>query len=147
MAAGKTGTTQDCRDAWFIGYTADLVSGVWVGNDDNSPIVKVTGGGLPVEVWTRFMQVGASGRAGGEPAERSQGGGGFLSNLAAVGLASQRARPAAIGASARSARADSVGRRLSPGRRREHPHRLRHPRVRNRRQGLDGWLVDRLFGR
>ena len=53
MAAGKTGTSQDFRDAWFIGYTANLVTGVWLGNDDNSPTKKATGGGLPVEVWTR----------------------------------------------------------------------------------------------
>lgn len=55
-AAGKTGTSQDFRDAWFIGYTANLVTGVWLGNDDNSPTRKATGGGLPVEVWTRFMK-------------------------------------------------------------------------------------------
>ena len=54
-AAGKTGTTQDYRDAWFIGYTADLVAGVWLGNDDNTPMNKVTGGSLPAETWRRFM--------------------------------------------------------------------------------------------
>jgi penicillin-binding protein 1A len=54
-AAGKTGTTQDYRDAWFIGYTADLVAGVWLGNDDNSPMNKVTGGSLPAKTWRRFM--------------------------------------------------------------------------------------------
>jgi penicillin-binding protein 1A len=53
-AAGKTGTTQDYRDAWFIGYTADLVAGVWLGNDDNSPTNKVTGGSLPAQTWRRF---------------------------------------------------------------------------------------------
>src|SRR4029079_5028843 len=46
-AAGKTGTTQEYRDAWFIGYTADLIAGVWLGNDDNSPMNKVTGGSPP----------------------------------------------------------------------------------------------------
>jgi penicillin-binding protein 1A len=56
QAAGKTGTSQDFRDAWFIGYTASLVTGVWLGNDDNSPTKHATGGGLPVEVWTRFMR-------------------------------------------------------------------------------------------
>ena len=60
-AAGKTGTSQDFRDAWFIGYTANLVTGVWLGNDDNSPTRKATGGGLPVEVWTRFMRVAHQG--------------------------------------------------------------------------------------
>ena len=54
-AAGKTGTTQDYRDAWFVGYTADLVAGVWFGNDDNRPMRKVTGGSLPAEAWRRFM--------------------------------------------------------------------------------------------
>ncbi len=54
-AAGKTGTTQDYKDAWFIGYTADLVAGVWVGNDDNTPMNKVTGGSLPAPVWKTFM--------------------------------------------------------------------------------------------
>jgi penicillin-binding protein 1A len=54
-AAGKTGTTQDYRDAWFIGYTADLVAGVWLGNDDNAPMNKVTGGSLPAQTWRRFM--------------------------------------------------------------------------------------------
>ena len=60
-AAGKTGTSQDFRDAWFIGYTANLVTGVWFGNDDNSPTKKATGGGLPVEVWTRFMRAAHQG--------------------------------------------------------------------------------------
>jgi penicillin-binding protein 1A len=54
-AAGKTGTTQDYRDAWFVGYTADIVAGVWLGNDDNSPTNKVTGGSLPAQTWRRFM--------------------------------------------------------------------------------------------
>ncbi len=53
-AAGKTGTTQDYRDAWFIGYTADLVAGVWFGNDDDKPMNKVTGGSLPAQTWRRF---------------------------------------------------------------------------------------------
>ena len=56
LAAGKTGTSQDYRDAWFIGYTPHLVTGVWLGNDDNSPTHKATGGGLPVEIWSRFMK-------------------------------------------------------------------------------------------
>jgi penicillin-binding protein 1A len=50
-AAGKTGTSQNFRDAWFIGLTAQLVTGVWVGNDDNKPMNKVTGGSLPVDIW------------------------------------------------------------------------------------------------
>ncbi len=54
-AAGKTGTTQAARDAWFIGFTADYVVGVWMGNDDNSPLTGVTGGGLPAEIWRETM--------------------------------------------------------------------------------------------
>ncbi|WP_238995311.1 transglycosylase domain-containing protein [Sphingomonas solaris] len=52
---GKTGTTQDHRDAVFIGFAGDLVTGIWVGNDDNSPMDKVTGGGLPARMWRDFM--------------------------------------------------------------------------------------------
>jgi len=55
QAAGKTGTSQDFRDAWFIGFTADYTTGVWMGNDDNSPMRKVTGGLLPVDAWKMFM--------------------------------------------------------------------------------------------
>jgi len=54
-AAGKTGTTQDSRDALFVGYTADLVCGVWFGNDDDSPMNHVTGGTLPARTWHNFM--------------------------------------------------------------------------------------------
>jgi penicillin-binding protein 1A len=62
-AAGKTGTTEDYRDAWFIGYTSRLVTGVWLGNDDNSPTKKAVGGGLPVEIWSRFMKTALQGMA------------------------------------------------------------------------------------
>ena len=55
-AAGKTGTSQDFRDGWFVGYTAQLVTAVWLGNDDSSPTKKMTGGGLPSEIWARFMR-------------------------------------------------------------------------------------------
>jgi penicillin-binding protein 1A len=51
---GKTGTSQDHRDAVFVGFTSDLVIGVWVGNDDHSPMKGVTGGGLPAEIWRDF---------------------------------------------------------------------------------------------
>jgi membrane peptidoglycan carboxypeptidase len=53
--AGKTGTTQEHRDAWFVGITADVVVGVWVGNDDNTPMNGVTGGELPARVWRDFV--------------------------------------------------------------------------------------------
>ncbi len=54
-AAGKTGTTSAARDAWFIGFTADYVTGVWIGYDDNTPLTGVTGGGLPAEIWHEVM--------------------------------------------------------------------------------------------
>lgn len=55
QAAGKTGTTQAARDAWFLGFTADYVAGVWMGYDDNTPLTGVTGGGLPAEIWRETM--------------------------------------------------------------------------------------------
>ena len=55
QAAGKTGTTQAARDAWFLGFTADYVAGVWMGYDDNTPLTQVTGGGLPAEIWRETM--------------------------------------------------------------------------------------------
>jgi penicillin-binding protein 1A len=61
QAAGKTGTSQDWRDAWFVGYTSALAAGVWLGNDDNSPTKKVSGGNLPVEIWSRFMKAALEG--------------------------------------------------------------------------------------
>jgi len=118
-AAGKTGTSQDFRDAWFIGYTAHLVTGVWLGNDDGAPTKKVTGGSLPVEIWSRFMRGAHQGvpiaALPGEPAD------------ALSGLFSGRSRetdgmtPPAPIQSARNA---------PPA-----------------RSGLDGWLLDNLFGR
>jgi len=55
QAAGKTGTTSDYRDAWFIGFTSDYVAGVWMGNDDDSPLTGITGGGLPADIWREVM--------------------------------------------------------------------------------------------
>jgi penicillin-binding protein 1A len=125
-AAGKTGTSQDFRDAWFIGYTSNLVTGVWLGNDDNSPTRKATGGGLPVEIWTRFMRAAHQGvpvaalpgsQAGGLLASiaPSASQGGLTSNPPATAAA----RPAPTRASVRP---EAAG-------------------------GLDGWLINRLFGR
>jgi len=54
--AGKTGTTQGARDAWFIGFSSDFVVGVWMGKDDNTPLAGVTGGGLPAEIWRETMR-------------------------------------------------------------------------------------------
>jgi penicillin-binding protein 1A len=55
-AAGKTGTASDFRDAWFVGYTPDLVTAVWVGNDDNHPMRESYGGDVPAKIWARFMK-------------------------------------------------------------------------------------------
>jgi penicillin-binding protein 1A len=60
-AYGKTGTAQDHRDAWFIGYTSELVAGVWFGNDDRKPMKDVTGGELPARVWGAFMRAALPG--------------------------------------------------------------------------------------
>ena len=54
--AGKTGTSSDWRDAWFIGYTSQLVTGVWVGNDDFTPMRRVTGGSLPAQIWNDYVR-------------------------------------------------------------------------------------------
>jgi penicillin-binding protein 1A len=129
MAAGKTGTSQDYRDAWFIGYTAQLVTGVWLGNDDNSPTKKATGGGLPVEVWSRFMR---SAHQGVQPvALLNSRQSGFFSTVAQAGPQADP-RPAnvlPVGAAAgRAAIARTAVRPEAAG-------------------GLDGWLMDRLFGR
>ena len=55
--AGKTGTTDDFKDAWFVGFTGNLVAGVWLGNDDGALTKRVTGGNLPTEVWHNFMTI------------------------------------------------------------------------------------------
>jgi penicillin-binding protein 1A len=132
MAAGKTGTSQDFRDAWFIGYTANLVTGVWLGNDDNSPTRKATGGGLPVEVWTRFMRVAHQGVA--VAALPNSQAGGFFSNL--MQTASQVSAPSAPAAAAPQPVGGAA--RPVPTRTSGRPETA---------AGLDGWLMDRLFGR
>ena len=55
--AGKTGTSDDYKDAWFVGFTGNLVAGVWLGNDDGTPTNRVSGGNLPTEVWHNFMKI------------------------------------------------------------------------------------------
>jgi penicillin-binding protein 1A len=87
FAAGKTGTSQDFRDAWFIGYTGHLVTGVWLGNDDNSPTRHATGGGLPVEIWSRFMKSAHQGVA--PVALAGLGGTGWLAPPAAAAPATR----------------------------------------------------------
>ena len=60
---GKTGTSQSFRDAWFVGFAGDLVAGVWVGNDDERPMAKVTGGALPARIWRALMRDAEAARA------------------------------------------------------------------------------------
>ncbi len=136
QAAGKTGTSQDFRDAWFIGYTTNLVTGVWLGNDDNSPTRKTTGGGLPVEVWTRFMRAAHQGLTP-QPLPTSWGGN-FIANAGSAGgatSASEQASltpPASIGGSAGGPARPAptpVSQRPAQG------------------GGMDGWLLDKLFGK
>ena len=62
MCAGKTGTTSDYKDAWYIGFTSQLVTGVWVGNDDNKPMKHVQGANLPAPIWHDFMTVAMQGQ-------------------------------------------------------------------------------------
>ncbi len=61
-AAGKTGTTQNSRDAYFIGFTPQYVTGIWLGNDNNSPTNKITGGALPARIWKSFMEQALQGK-------------------------------------------------------------------------------------
>jgi len=121
LAAGKTGTSQDFRDAWFIGYTSRLVTGVWLGNDDNSPTKKAVGGGLPVEIWSRFMRT----------AHQS------ISPSALPGLNESGwfTPPAPVQAQAPRG-SDETG----AGAAAEHGNQRKS-------SGLDFWLLDKLFGR
>ncbi len=126
-AAGKTGTSQDFRDAWFVGYTSHLVTGVWVGNDDNSPTRKTTGGGLPVEVWSRFMKAAHQ----GVPVAELPGG--RVGPTAFVPAPSSGSPPGGSppgGPPRPPASIEEPGRPLPPD-----------------GQSLDRWLLDRLFGR
>jgi penicillin-binding protein 1A len=133
-AAGKTGTSQDFRDAWFIGYTANLVTGVWLGNDDNSPTKKATGGGLPVDVWTRFMRTAHQGIAVAALPGAGMRLGGAVSTIAQSSPASDVAQYNAPLPPA------NIGTRAPP----PSPRGAVRPEAAS---GLDGWLMDRLFGR
>ncbi|MDB5620269.1 transglycosylase domain-containing protein [Tardiphaga sp.] len=154
QAAGKTGTSQDFRDAWFIGYTSRLVTGVWLGNDDNSPTKKATGGGLPVEIWTRFMKAAHQGATpepipGAAPGNSFGGIGQTLSQLL-PGVAPPPSLPPERGYIP-SAPVYNGNRPQPPA-----PTQTAYPAGRNQPQqnvrpeasgGLDGWLTERLFGR
>ena len=85
-AAGKTGTSQDNRDGWFIGFTGDLVVGVWVGRDDNEPVEGLQGGGLPARIWRDFMTAAYKAPAGsGKPAIVASSNGAAMAGDAARG--------------------------------------------------------------
>jgi len=140
IAAGKTGTSQDFRDAWFIGYTAHLVTGVWLGNDDNSPTRKTTGGGMPVDVWTRIMKpahqnVAVAALPGMQQGPRTAGllpPFGWTARNAAPPPAAPPAPPAAVPARGNNAQNNVPP---EPG------------NVRPEAGSMDTWLLDRLFGR
>jgi penicillin-binding protein 1A len=120
-SAGKTGTSQNFRDAWFVGYTAHLVTGVWLGNDNGAPTKHVTGGSLPVAIWSRFMQAAQQ----GVPVANlpgSSSGGGLLAGLFG-GESSPPPRP--------------------PGRVEQ---ANAGPITRSGGGGLDSWLINNLFG-
>jgi penicillin-binding protein 1A len=150
QAAGKTGTSQDFRDAWFIGYTANLVTGVWLGNDDNSPTKKATGGGLPVEVWTRFMKVAhqnvpvaalpASDRSLFATISNIIGGGTSPPQQPAT-TTTTTTQGAAIAPAPQAASPPPSAPQNSGGRPPVTPTSARPEAA----KGLDGWLVDRLF--
>lgn len=147
-AAGKTGTSQDFRDAWFIGYTANLVTGVWLGNDDNSPTKKATGGGLPVEVWTRFMKAAHQNVAPiplpGSYQPQGNGGGGFLSSL----FPGDTRAPAPVQPMEQRTIQQSSNQGYLPP---PPSTQVRPPVTQTSSRpesaaGLDGWLIDRVFG-
>ena len=113
QAAGKTGTSQDYRDAWFVGYTSQLVTGVWLGNDDNSPTRKTSGGNLPVNIWSKYMRTALLGAA---PTPLP----GLASGADPTGILP----PAEIGATGPQARRDAIGDMISPPRERSFFERL-----------------------
>ena len=136
-AAGKTGTSQDFRDAWFVGYTAHLVAGVWLGNDDSSPTRKLTGGGLPVEIWSRVMKLAHQGvPVAVLPGTGMSLFGGALGSLPFPAPAVNNG-PVVTMAPTTPVPPAPIGARAAPP-----PLPAQPPQ-----DGIDGWLVDRLFGR
>ncbi|WP_346296276.1 penicillin-binding protein [Rhodopseudomonas sp. P1] len=148
VAAGKTGTSQDFRDAWFLGYTSTLVTGVWLGNDDNSPTKKATGGGLPVEVWTRFMREALKGETP-QPLPGDWSGGPIASSPPAGLGGGLNAPPTGGGTIAQAGprgETQVINAPPPPGAARMPPPTRANVRP-EADAGLDGWLMDRLFGR
>ena len=147
-AAGKTGTSQDFRDAWFIGYTANLVTGVWLGNDDNSPTKKATGGGLPVEVWTRFMKAAHQNVAAAPLPGSTQSPGGFLSNLFPGNSRSPAREPNPAQPYPQSSNNQDYPNTPAayPPQQQTRPPVTQTSARPEAAAGLDGWLIDRVFG-
>ncbi len=156
-AAGKTGTSQDFRDAWFIGYTSQLVTGVWLGNDDNSPTKKATGGGLPVEIWSRFMKTAHQGLQP-QPVPGLAPSNSFSNNPIGQALSSLLPGSPAPSPSAPPERGYVPSAPVYNGYRPQPPAptQTNYPAARQQPQqnvrpeaasGLDGWLTERLFGR
>ena len=122
-AGGKTGTTQEYRDAWFIGFTPDLIVGVWVGNDDNAPMNKVVGGDLPAEIWRDFLsRADSAARQGQAPGSGRQGGQHRSRILRRI---RRRGQPRARSAGGDGHRDPGDPRHNRPAR--GHPGRARHP--------------------
>ncbi|EJW11116.1 Multimodular transpeptidase-transglycosylase [Rhodovulum sp. PH10] len=143
QAAGKTGTSQDFRDAWFVGYTAHLVTGVWFGNDDNSPTKRLTGGVLPVEAWHRFME---SALQGVQPQELPGLSGPPIAAPAQVPapMPQPREGPEDVPAAAMDRPVAALGDRSPP----RSGGAVQGAPVRPASgAGLDGWFLDRVLGR
>jgi penicillin-binding protein 1A len=129
-AAGKTGTSQDFRDAWFVGYTPHLVTGVWLGNDDGTPTKHITGGSMPVEIWSRVMRAAHQGvPVANLPTSYGES---FMSGLFGSG------QPAPS-----SPQGETDGMAPRP----PAPIRTTSNQPAPRRGSMDGWLLDNLFGR
>ncbi|HXD45627.1 MAG TPA: penicillin-binding protein 1A [Pseudolabrys sp.] len=129
-AAGKTGTSQDFRDAWFVGYTPDLVTGVWLGNDDGTPTKHVTGGTLPADIWSRVMRAAHQGvPVASLPTSWDAG---MFSGLFGSGPSQAQQQAETDGMAPRP-----------PG----SIQTSSNAPVPRRGGGMDGWLLDNLFGR
>jgi len=129
-AAGKTGTSQDFRDAWFVGYTPYLVTGVWLGNDDGTPTKHVTGGSLPVDIWSRFMRDAHKGVPVVTLPTNWNGGGLISSLFGNAGSGSTRAPGETDGAPPRPPAPIQTSSNAPV-----------------RSSGVDNWLLNNLFGR